>query len=164
MKINDDHMYHGAALTQIAEHEQFTSINAVRTEGRLSRSAFRVNEDIGIYLKYATKRTGPDFVFTFTMAHKAELDRLRQLCGKVFIALVCVKDRYICCLSLAEFDHWIDKRHKELGHPEDTSTVLVHLRDGGGFRVNMNLPGKKKLYLAKPQIVARKRFPSALFE
>ncbi len=46
MKINDDHMFHGAALTQIAEHELFTSINAVRGSGKLSRSAFRVNESI----------------------------------------------------------------------------------------------------------------------
>ena len=59
MKINDDHMYHGAALTQIAEHPQFTAINAFKHANRPSRSAFRINDDIGVYLKYASKPKGP---------------------------------------------------------------------------------------------------------
>ena len=40
MKINDDHMFHGAALTQIAEHHQFTAINGIRIGKKLSRCAF----------------------------------------------------------------------------------------------------------------------------
>jgi hypothetical protein len=46
MKINDDHMYRGAALTQIAEHPRFTAINAFK----FSRSAFKANDGIGIYI------------------------------------------------------------------------------------------------------------------
>ena len=29
MKIRDDHMFHGAALIQIAEHPRFTAINSL---------------------------------------------------------------------------------------------------------------------------------------
>lgn len=34
MKIHDDHLYHGAALTQIAEDDQFTAINALKLGGK----------------------------------------------------------------------------------------------------------------------------------
>jgi hypothetical protein len=34
MKIADDHLYHGAALLQIAEHAQFTAINRLTTTKR----------------------------------------------------------------------------------------------------------------------------------
>lgn len=30
MKMNNDHMYHGAALTQIAEHPEFTAIKTIK--------------------------------------------------------------------------------------------------------------------------------------
>ena len=75
MKINDDHMYHGVALAQIAEHQQFTSIKAVRIDGDLSRSAFRINETIGVYLKYAAdpKPLDHDYIFTFTDPNRNEL-------------------------------------------------------------------------------------------
>ena len=104
MKINNDHMYHGDALTQIAEHLRFTSINAVRVKGNLSRSAFRINETIGVYLKYATEPKPPidDYIFTSTNPNKDELRSLNRLCNNVYIAMVCVKDRHICCVSYAE--------------------------------------------------------------
>ena len=164
MKINDDHMYHGAALTQVAEHELFTSINAVRVAGKLSRSAFRVNESIGLYIKYAGKPVGPDYVFTYSKQNKKELESLNKLCEDVYLALACIKDRQICCVSLTDFRAWLSKRESELGHSEDTSTILVNLPAGKAFRLNMNQPNVRKKYLAKPQIVARNKFPSAMFE
>ena len=109
MKINDDHMFHGAALTQIAEHHQFTAINGIRIGKKLSRCAFRVNDSIGVYLKYASEPTQPydDYIFTFGLDAKKELNTLNGASEKVFIALVCVKDRQICCISYKEFDNWI---------------------------------------------------------
>jgi len=35
--IDDDHMFHGAALTQIAEHPAFTAINSFEDNGDKSR-------------------------------------------------------------------------------------------------------------------------------
>ena len=163
MKINDDHMYHGAALTQIAEHERFTSINAVRKSNRLSRSAFRVNETIGVYLKYANKPVGKDYNFTFTKDNKAELENLQEICESVFIAMACIKDRQICCVSLIDLEAWFSKRESALGETEDTSTILIHLPQGKSFRLNMNQPGRRKIYLAKSQLVNRKQFPEVLF-
>ena len=165
MRIHDDHMYHGAALTQIAEHEQFTSINAVRIVDELSRSAFRINGTIGVYLKYATTpKAGSDYVFTFTKPNKAELDWLSERCDNVFVAMVCVKDRQICCISHEELADWLERRADALGHDEETTTLLVGLPKGKAFRVNMNMPRRRKVYLDKPQLVPRKRFPGLLFE
>ena len=166
MKINDDHMFHGAALTQIAEHHQFTAINGIRIGKKLSRCAFRVNDSIGVYLKYASEPTQPydDYIFTFGLDAKKELNTLNGASEKVFIALVCVKDRQICCISYKEFDNWIKKRQQKLGKDEKTSTILVRLPKGKKFRVNMNEPGRKKMYLRGTQLVARNCFPGALFE
>ena len=104
MKINDDHMYHGAALTQIAEHKQFTAINAFEHGSKKSRSAFIVNRVIGVYLKYAGGPVGKskEYLFTFLAQQLSELDSLEKKTGKVCVALVCVKDRQICGLPLAQ--------------------------------------------------------------
>ena len=50
MKIGNEHLYHGAVLNQIAEHPQFTAINALRVGGETSRSAFKINNDIAVYI------------------------------------------------------------------------------------------------------------------
>jgi len=157
-------MYHGAALIQVAEHDLFTSINAVRFAKKLSRSSFRINESIGIYLKYARKLVGDDYNFTFSQENKKELAKLKKLCEKMFVALVCVADRQICCISLDEFNTWIETRRAALDKTENVSTILVNLPKSREFRVNMNKPGRRKVYLSKSQIVPRNRFPNALFE
>ena len=166
MKINNDHMYHGAALTQIAEHRQFTSINAVRIGGVVSRSAFRINETIGVFLKYATQPKPPDndYIFTFTDPNKDELRSLNRRCDDVYIAMVCVQDRHICCISYAELTAWLEKREEALLHGENTSTILVRLPKGKAFRVNMNKPRRRRVYLDEAQLIPRNRFPNVLFE
>ena len=164
MKINNDHMYHGAALTQIAEHPQFTAINSVHLGERLSRCAFRINDNIGVYLKYATS-PGPfnDYVFSFNEEAKDELGYLSNVTDNVFIALVCVKARQICCISNKEFCDWLKRRQKARGEDEKISTILVRLPDGKAFRINMNQPGRRGKYLDKSQLIPRNRFPKVLF-
>jgi hypothetical protein len=165
MKIHDDHMYHGAALTQIAEHPRFTAINAFHHGGQSSRSGFLVNHDIGIYLKYATKKTKRfgEFFFTFNADHIAEIDALSQKADKVFIVFVCVQAEEICCIRRAELHSLIDLRERELGHDEDIHTVLVTVPTGKSCRVYMNAPGERKKSLGEI-IVPRNRFPNAIFE
>src|SRR5450432_1306306 len=104
MHINDDHMYHGAALTQIAEHPAFTAISAFKNNGEKSRCAFRINDNIGTYLKYASTPKGKygEYLFTFQKTHLDELALLRAKSGKTFAVLVCIKDKEICILSDAE--------------------------------------------------------------
>jgi hypothetical protein len=102
MHIADDHLYHGAALIQIAERPEFKAINPVAQFS--SRSALRINNDIAIYMKYAAKPVGSyrEYPFTFNDAHWSELDDLSQTKYRVFIVLVCIEAREICCLTLKE--------------------------------------------------------------
>ncbi|MGO9201683.1 MAG: hypothetical protein ACLQM8_14250 [Limisphaerales bacterium] len=79
MKINKDHLYHGAALTQVAEHPTFKAINELSLQGERSRCAFLVNTDIGLYLKYARIAREPfdEFIFTFSADNLSELEALK---------------------------------------------------------------------------------------
>jgi hypothetical protein len=58
MKIHERHERHGAAMLQIAEHPAFTTINAFRVGNQRSVNAYTINDNIGVYLKYATKPYG----------------------------------------------------------------------------------------------------------
>lgn len=158
-------MYHGAALTQVAEHPQFTAINAFQHKSNTSRCGFVINNDIGIYIKYATKKRKPfdEFVFTFTKDHIVELNALIQKAGKAFIVFVCVEAEEICCISQREFKDLIAARRAKCGHDEDAYAVLVTVQPGKSCRVYMNVPGAKKISLGE-KTVARNRFPNAIFQ
>lgn len=151
MKINDDHMYHGAALTQIAEHPQFTAINAFTKASGISRSAFKVNADIGVFLKYASRPKPPhgEYIFTFTSAHLKELRSIDKKCSKTYLALVCVRGRQICCLPYDTLQTLLARRAKAKGSTEAQYSVLVTAEAGKSFRVYMNAPGKKNTILGK---------------
>ena len=166
MKINDDHLYHGAALTQIAEHPSFTAINAFKTGDSISRSIFRVNDDIGIYLKYASKPHGRyrEYVFTFHTEHLDELRRADEQCARVFVALVCVKDRHVCCLKYSDLLSKIGQRRKSKGADEEQYSILAVLPKNKQFRIYVNAPGKKKTKLSPELLVRRNAFPNELFE
>lgn len=165
MHIHDDHLYHGSALTQIAEHPQFTAINVFKDADNVSRSAFRVNDNIGVYFKYATKPKRPfdEYVFTFTRSNIKEIDRIAELVDDLFLALVCVKDRHICNLPYETFCTLLEWRQDAYGGEEEQYTILANLPEGKSFRVYINKPGKKKTYLKKQIVINRNKFPNQLF-
>ena len=164
MKIHNDHMYHGAALTQIAEHPQFTAINAFKVSSVTSRNAFKVNDDIGIFLKYATKPKLPfhKYIFTFKESNLEEIASLKANASLMFLALVCVEDKEICCLPHAKFQELIDVRKEAKGSSEAQYTVVTTVRRGKSFRVYVNMPGQKKTTLSE-MIISRNDFPGAIF-
>ena len=166
MNVKDDHMYHGAELIQIAEHERFTAINALKAGGQVIDVAYRINDDIAIYLKYASKPTRPfgEYPFTFTKRHSDDLARIAGANPKTFIALVCVKDREICCISYDQFKSLVALREKDKGKPEDQYVVLVTLPKGKSFRAYVNAPGRKKVKLGKDIKIPRNAFPNVIFE
>ena len=164
MRIHEDHLYHGAALTQIAEFPTFKAINAFSAGGEKSRSAFIVNHDTGIYLKYATSPTKrwKQYVFTFTTPHLEEIAALKAHHARVFIVLVCRKAKEICVLTIDEFEKHRALREKAKGATEPHYQILVTVPSGKSFRVYMNAPGRKKTML-KEQKVARNEFPKSIF-
>ncbi len=165
MKIKDYHLFHGAAIAQIAEHRSFTAINPFEDAAKISRSAFRVNNDIAVYFKYATKPTPAfaEFVFTFTSRNLDEIHRVAALVPRTMLALVCVKARHICCLPYDKLVALVDRRAGDVGHGEDSYTVLVTLAEGKAFRVYVNKSGRRKTMLGSAIVVPRNSFPNALF-
>jgi hypothetical protein len=167
MKINQDHMYHGAALTQIAEHPRFTAINAFKWQGSLSRSSFKVNDEIGVYIKYATRPTDTkwaEYVFTFRDENLSELKGLAKNAARVYLALVCVKDKEICSLPYTSLMELIRLRREAKGVDESQYSVLLTLPKRSRFRVYVNDPGTRGARLGKEQRIPRNDFPGAIFQ
>jgi len=166
MHVHDDHMYHGAALIQIAEHEQFTAINALKIQGEVIPVAYRINDDIAVYLKYASKPSAnkfKEYPFTFKEDQLEELESIFEANQKLFIALVCVKDRCICCISYDQLKDLLQRRKDAKGVIEEQYAVLVTASKRKAFRVYVNAPGKKNKTLGTALVVARNRFPVAIF-
>jgi hypothetical protein len=167
MHIHQRHLYHGAALIQIAEHPEFTAINPFLIDGENSHNAYRINDNTGIYAKYASNPNAStsDYLFTFNQENLDELANVDELCGKLFVALICISSSSICCLGYDQLMTLIQMRSLAIGHPEGTYSVLVRAPAGRSFRVNVNRPGRRGQYLPRAEIVvARNKFPRDLFE
>lgn len=96
-------LYHGAALCRIAHDERTKSICLLNKN---SNSSYLVNDEIGIYVKYSTKRMTP-WTFTFSPIHIEELLNLEKKADKVFLVFVC-KDNGIACLDIEEAKSVLD--------------------------------------------------------
>ena len=164
MKINDDHMYHGAALTQIAEHPVFKAINAFWSNGKKSSCAFRINDTTGIYIKYAgvPRGSASEYVFTFTQTHLAELTKLREHCTSDFAVFVCIGAKAICTLSYGQVMKLIKLRQKARGESEEQYQIIITAPANKQFRAYVNKPSRKGLMMGQTK-VARNAFPEILF-
>lgn len=165
MNVKDDHLYHGAALIQIAEDPQFTAINSLRLRNNVVRSAYKVNDEIAVYFKYASAPKGvyKEYHFGFSKSNLNDLQAIAQQNPKTFLGLVCVKDREVCCISYAELKRLVDARTQKNGAPEQQYDVIVTAEKGKKLRVYMNAPGKKRTILTTPLKVSRSAFPELIF-
>lgn len=166
MNIKDQHLYHGDALMQIAEHEDFTAINRLDVLSTQSSSAFRINANIGVYLKYNSvkPKANGEFPFTFSQDNLKELADIEGQLKKVFLALVCVRAREVCIINLPKLREMIAIREKAAGGPEAQYVLLITARPNNKLRAYMNAPGTRGKLLKSTEIkVSRNDFPVALF-
>jgi hypothetical protein len=165
MKIHDDHMYHGSALIQIAEHKQFTAINAFTGKLAKYENVYEINKDIAVYLKYATSPTKAysEYHFTFNKSNLAELEAIDKAVSKVYLALVCVTAREVCSLPYEQLLSLIALRRNAAGHAENQYTILVTVKPGESMHVYVNYPNKKKTVIGKHLVINRNAFPNDLF-
>lgn len=166
MKIHDDHLYHGAALIQIAEHPQFTAINSLTIHNKILRSAYKINDHIGVYLKYCVNPTESfdEYTFTFNSQHLEELTQVAGQVQKLILVMVCVKVRSICYVKHDSLLAMIERRREKKGEIENQYIVKVTAPKGRSMRVYMDYPGKKKTILGKALIVPWSKFPAVLFK
>jgi len=103
-------------------------------------------------------------VFTFARSHLYELELMNETNLNIFIALVCVKDKEICCLTHSQLRRLVKLRRAKKGSAEDQTQVLVNLPKGRSFRVYVNVPDRKGLILGESLLIKRKDFPRKIFE
>lgn len=102
MKIQEQDRFHGAALTQIVEHESFKALNKASEK----YGHYLINTDRHIFVKYRK----PDFSpWTFTL-QPDELSAIQSEAEAnhiVFLALVCGSTT-VCALTRHEINSIID--------------------------------------------------------
>ncbi|GAB7214259.1 hypothetical protein [Dickeya oryzae] len=166
MKIRLEHQYIGAAIMQIAEHDQFTAINYINVNERKVNNAFLINNHCVIFCKYATEHNiNGEYVFTFNKDHIEQIEDIKeQKSVEIYICLVCVSASEICCLSKSQYDHLINNRRKSKGSDEEQYNILVTAPSGKSLSVYVNAAGKKMEYAGKPIKISRKSFPDIIFK
>jgi len=168
MRIQDQHYYHGAALLQVIEYKPGVSIDVLKLGDRIghprSHDTYRVDREIGLYVKYATTFFDTEnrlCQFKFEDRNIDELGELQEVTPKTFLALVCEPASAICCLSFDEFARIYAERSKQ-GASTKSFDVVVEAPDGERLRVFAREAAKRGGRQAEIQ-VPRAAFPSKLF-
>lgn len=104
--IHEFEFYHGAVLTKIALEGRQADI---RSYNGISRSAYVINDNVGLYIKHSSNRLTP-WSFSFAKDHQDEIFEMSKRFNNVYIALVCGKDG-IACLSFKELKNVLDDVH-----------------------------------------------------
>lgn len=147
MTIQKKDLFHGAALTQIVEHERFKALNKAddRRYGH-----YLMNHNVVLSVKYATTARQSNYSFTFS---PKDIDSIKRdaLSGKeAFVVLVC-GEVVIACLT---FDDIQDKFEFDV---DAVQSLRVRVDPGKRLRVT----GGKGI---SELLIPRNRFPDCLFE
>jgi len=142
VRIQNQDMFHGAALTQIVESSDFTALN--RDPDKYGM--YLLNHDRRLLIKHASApRADGKYAFTFRPDDLELLAACEEMSpGKVFLALVCGSE-VICGLSM------------------ETLAGLVDLGASSSQWVTIEAPTGKKLRtrgsLGDGPLVAQNAFP-----
>jgi hypothetical protein len=107
--IKEFEFYHGAAITRLIHSQKPFSIKVFPGHGNAS---YVVNEKVGLYLKYSSKRLSP-WAFSFRKAHQSEIDELKRYFKNVVVGLICHEDG-IVGLSYNELKTIVDDNFEEI--------------------------------------------------
>ena len=95
---NEFEFYHGLVFTKLIHNSR--EAVSIRLYSRDSNSSYILNDNIGLYIKYSTKRLSP-WHFSFQKINQDEIHQLKDQLGHVFLILVCGEDG-IVSLSFEE--------------------------------------------------------------
>jgi hypothetical protein len=102
MRIQEQDLYHGAALTQIVEHPSFKALNKASAK----YGHYLINTDRHVFVKYRKNSKSP-------WQHTLSQDELRAIATeliarhKVYLCLVCGNET-VCALNADEIQQLID--------------------------------------------------------
>ena len=138
--------YHGVALCKIIHNAPHAMIKLYSEN---SNSSYVVNNNVGIFIKYSTKRMSP-WQFTFARKHCDELFEMLQILKAVFLVLVC-KDNGVVCLNSKEIKALLDNNLNK------TQSLLVARKPREKFRISCGKYEKLKY------IIGNNEFPAKIF-
>lgn len=144
MKIQEQDLFHGAALTQIVEHKSFKALN----RASVKYGHYLVNADRHVFAKYS-KATRSPWSFTFQPNDLKAIQAEINNGNTVFLCLVC-GTATVCALAEAEFTSLID-----LASPA-AQRVRVEVPAGGSCHVSGSLGSLKRT-------VPHNSFPDKVF-
>lgn len=96
MKIQEQDLYHGPALMQIAEHPSFTGLN--KADAKYGH--YIVNADRRLFVKYSSADASP-WPFTFQPNEMKAIQGDIAAGARTFVCLICGEST-ICCLNQSE--------------------------------------------------------------
>lgn len=102
-------LFHGLALCKLIHFNRIHSIKVYPTE---SNSSYVLNGDIGVFIKYSSKRLSP-WRFSFLKEHQDEIKQIKEELGTIFVLLVCNTDGVVC-LKYDELKKILDEEHKKI--------------------------------------------------
>lgn len=148
VKVQEQHLFHGAALTQVVEHPSFKALN--RASAKYGH--YLINTDRYIFVKYRKpSRNGRTDSWTFQL-QPSELRTIERAVAehdKVFVTLVCGATT-ICALDSQELSALVDLSSKS------AQSISVSIPRGG----SCHLHGSKG---ALSRVIAHNAFPEKLF-
>jgi hypothetical protein len=108
--IKEFEYHHGIVFSRILHF--FEENLCIRPYLTADNASYVINDNIGIYIKYSTKRLTP-WRFSFLKRHQDEILEMKNKLGSVFLLLVCHNDG-IVALSFEELKAILNESHDEI--------------------------------------------------
>lgn len=105
--IKEFEFYHGVIFSRFL-HNCAEEL-CVKSFPSPDNASYVLNDKVGIYVKYSTKRLSP-WRFSFQQRHQDEILKIMNQVGEVFVLLVC-KDDGIATLSFDELKRILNETH-----------------------------------------------------
>ena len=109
MALNEHEFYNGVVLNRLIRKGKPIKIDVFPTSGN---NSFMINEKVGLYLKYSTKKISP-WRFSFTKEHQEEMKIMRDLLENIYLVLICGKDG-IACIEYEELKQVLDEYYEDV--------------------------------------------------
>jgi len=108
--IKEFEFYHGLVFARILHATQKPI--SIKPFPSPDNASYVLNDKVGIYIKYSTKRLSP-WRFSFQKRHQDEILDMKNKIGEVFLLLVC-NDNGIVAMSFEEIKQILNEKHEQV--------------------------------------------------
>ncbi|MFA4853435.1 MAG: hypothetical protein WC868_11250, partial [Bacteroidales bacterium] len=108
--IKEFELYHGLVFARILHATQKPI--TIKPFPSQDNASYVLNDKLGIYIKYSTKRLSP-WRFSFQKRHQDEILEMKNKVGDAFLLLVC-NDNGIVAISFDELKQILNEKHDQV--------------------------------------------------